>query len=104
MARITALMPRSSRHPRTARHPRQVCGDSEQTGLHFRRVANEGTTSNIARRRAAALDDARPEYVERRREIVRAAAGVFKARGFAGTTLGHVAEALGVDRASLYYY
>jgi TetR/AcrR family transcriptional regulator, cholesterol catabolism regulator len=61
-------------------------------------------TSNIARRRAAAQGDARPEYVERRREIVRAASRVFKARGFRGTTLGHVAELLGVDRASLYYY
>jgi AcrR family transcriptional regulator len=29
---------------------------------------------------------------------------VFKDRGFHGTTLGHVAEQLGVDRASLYYY
>jgi AcrR family transcriptional regulator len=61
-------------------------------------------TSNIARRRAAALGDGRPEYVERRREIVGAAAEVFKARGLRGTTLGHVAERLGVDRASLYYY
>jgi AcrR family transcriptional regulator len=67
-------------------------------------VANEITTSNIARRRAAALGDGRPEYVERRREIVRAASEVFKARGFRGTTLGHVAERMGVDRASLYYY
>ena len=61
-------------------------------------------TSNIARRRAAAQGDARPEYVERRREIVHAASSVFKERGFHSTTLGHVAERLGVDRASLYYY
>jgi TetR/AcrR family transcriptional regulator, cholesterol catabolism regulator len=60
--------------------------------------------SNIARRRAAALGDGRPEYVERRREIMRAAAEVFKARGFSATTLGHVAQRMGVDRASLYYY
>ncbi len=64
----------------------------------------EESTSNIARRRAAALGDGRPEYVERRREIVRAASQVFKDRGFRGTTLGHVAERMGVDRASLYYY
>jgi AcrR family transcriptional regulator len=60
--------------------------------------------SNIARRRAAALGDGRPEYVERRRAIVRAAAEVFKVRGFCATTLGHVAQRMGVDRASLYYY
>ena len=60
--------------------------------------------SNIARRRAAARGDGRPEYAERRDEIMRVASRVFKERGFRGTTLGHVAEALGVDRASLYYY
>jgi AcrR family transcriptional regulator len=60
--------------------------------------------SNIARRRAAARGDGRAEYAERRQEIVRVASQVFKERGFRGTTLGHVAEALGVDRASLYYY
>jgi TetR/AcrR family transcriptional regulator, cholesterol catabolism regulator len=61
-------------------------------------------TSNIARRRAAAKGDGRVEYLERRAEIVRAASEVFKERGFARTTLKHVAEAMGVDRASLYYY
>lgn len=60
--------------------------------------------SNIARRRAAAQSDARSPYMERRREIIASAARVFKERGFRGTTLNHVAEALGTDRASLYYY
>jgi AcrR family transcriptional regulator len=60
--------------------------------------------SNIARRRAAARDDMRTSYVARHREIVRVAAQVFKERGFLGTTLSHVADALGTDRASLYYY
>ena len=60
--------------------------------------------SNIARRRAAARDDGRTGYVDRRRGIVTAAAGVFKERGFRGTTLSHIAEAMGSDRASLYYY
>lgn len=60
--------------------------------------------SNIARRRAAARDDPRSGYVERRQEIVSAAAQVFKERGFSGTTLNHIATALGADRASLYYY
>ncbi|MBV9819654.1 MAG: TetR family transcriptional regulator [Solirubrobacterales bacterium] len=60
--------------------------------------------SNIARRRAAARIDPRASYVERRREIVCAAATVFKERGFRGTTLAHIADAMGADRASLYYY
>jgi TetR/AcrR family transcriptional regulator, cholesterol catabolism regulator len=60
--------------------------------------------SNIGRRRANARDDARAGYVERRDEIIKAAARVFKERGFGNTTLNHVAEELGTDRASLYYY
>lgn len=42
--------------------------------------------------------------MQRRREIIASAAQIFKERGFRGTTLTHVAEALGTDRASLYYY
>jgi AcrR family transcriptional regulator len=61
-------------------------------------------TSAIARRRAAARVDASASYLDRRREIVRTAAEVFKQRGFSGTTLSHVADAMGSDRASLYYY
>lgn len=60
--------------------------------------------SNIARRRAAARNDATSGYVERRREILRAAAQIFKERGFRGTTFSDVADAMGADRASLYYY
>ena len=60
--------------------------------------------SNIGRRRAAAKVDGTEGYGQRRQEIVAAAAAVFKERGFRGTTLNHVAEAMGVDRATLYYY
>jgi TetR/AcrR family transcriptional regulator, cholesterol catabolism regulator len=60
--------------------------------------------SKISRRRAAALTGATSGYVDRRREILEAAAQVFKERGFRGTTISHVAEAMGADRASLYYY
>jgi AcrR family transcriptional regulator len=60
--------------------------------------------SNIARRRATARGVRRSGYVDRRSEIVRTAAEVFKQRGYAGTTISHIAEALGTDRASLYYY
>ncbi|MCW2613938.1 MAG: regulatory protein TetR [Frankiales bacterium] len=60
--------------------------------------------SGIARRRAAAKDEANPAYLERRREIVEAAGRVFKAKGLQGTSLGDIAVESGADRASLYYY
>jgi AcrR family transcriptional regulator len=43
-------------------------------------------------------------YARRRREIIDAAAAVFKRRGYRGTTFSHIAEELGTDRASMYYY
>jgi TetR/AcrR family transcriptional regulator, cholesterol catabolism regulator len=61
-------------------------------------------SSEIAKRRAAAKSDASQHYTERRRELIKAAAGAFKAKGLAGTSLDEVAKAAGVDRASLYYY
>lgn len=69
----------------------------------IRRLVDE-PASNISRRRAAARDDATSGYLERRREILQAAAQAFKEHGFRGTTFNHVAEAMGADRASLYYY
>ena len=61
-------------------------------------------TSNIDRRRDLALQNGLPAYQERRREIAKAAAQVFDKRGYRGTSLGAVADALGTSRASLYYY
>lgn len=60
--------------------------------------------SGIARRRLAARTEKNPVYVQRRQELVRAAAEVFKAKGLAGASLGDIAAAAGADRASLYYY
>lgn len=60
--------------------------------------------SKSAGRRAAAQDDATAGYNDRRAQILDAAAQVFKARGLRGATLTHVAEIMGTDRASLYYY
>lgn len=60
--------------------------------------------SGIARRRSAARDESNPAYLERRAEIVAAAARAFKAKGLHGTKLGDIAAASGADRASLYYY
>jgi AcrR family transcriptional regulator len=64
----------------------------------------EDEPSNFARRRSAARKEPGSRYMQRRREIAEVAAIEFKKRGFGGTTLSHVAEAMGVDRASLYYY
>lgn len=61
-------------------------------------------SSRIARRREAALDEGASPYLQRRAEIIRAAAEVFRANGYRGTALSQVAEILSMDRASLYYY
>jgi AcrR family transcriptional regulator len=60
--------------------------------------------SGIERRRIAAQVDGGAGYQERRQEIVRVAANVFKEKGFAAATLNDIAGRLGTDRASLYYY
>ena len=65
-------------------------------------AATEG--SGIGRRRAAAKEEGRATYRERRAEITAAAATLFKREGFRGTSLGRIAEELDVDRATLYYY
>lgn len=64
----------------------------------------EGRPSRIARRRSAALAEGGREYNARRHELIRVAADVFRAKGYAASTLHDVAMALGTDRASLYYY
>jgi AcrR family transcriptional regulator len=62
-------------------------------------------TSGIGRRRAVAKNEkANPAYLERRREIIDAAARVFRRKGYQGTRLADIAEELGTDRANLYYY
>jgi len=60
--------------------------------------------SHIEARRQAALEDGGAAYVARREEIITAAAHVFRDRGFEPATLRDIAEAIGTDRASLYYY
>lgn len=43
-------------------------------------------------------------YARRRREILDAAAEIFRRQGYNGTTFGDIAAAVGTDRASMYYY
>lgn len=61
-------------------------------------------TSQIGERRSVALEKAPSPYHERRREIASAAAHLFNEKGFRGTSLAAVAAAMGMDRATLYYY
>lgn len=60
--------------------------------------------TGMGRRRASARGRHKPGYTERRAEIVTAAAEVFRVRGYRGTSLADIAEAVGTERASLYYY
>ena len=66
--------------------------------------ADGGAPSGIGRRRAAAKDEGRAAYTTKRAEIAAAAADLFKREGFRGTSIGRIAEAAGLDRATLYYY
>lgn len=60
--------------------------------------------SGMGRRREAARSDGGAAYQDRRAEIIKAAAEVFKQNGYHNTTMSEVAAALNLDRASLYYY
>jgi AcrR family transcriptional regulator len=69
-----------------------------------RKPGPKEASSRIGKRRALALIKGSESYQDRRREIAKVAAEVFNKRGFRGTSLGAVADALGTNRASLYYY
>jgi AcrR family transcriptional regulator len=56
------------------------------------------------RRRAAKRAEGNEEYQAKRRELIRVAATVFKEKGYEAATLNDIAERLGADRATLYYY
>lgn len=62
------------------------------------------TASGIGRRRSAARSDSSALYTAKRDEISEAAIRVFNRKGFQGASMTAVAEELGVERASLYYY
>jgi AcrR family transcriptional regulator len=60
--------------------------------------------SGIGRRRQAARTEGGADYKARREELVRVAAEVFQEKGYQASTLNDMAERMGTDRASLYYY
>ena len=62
------------------------------------------TGSAIGKRRLAAKKDSSPSYQSRRAEIGQAATRVFDRLGYNGASMSAVADELGLDRATLYYY
>ena len=61
-------------------------------------------TTNMDRRRTSARAQAAPAYQARRDEIIAAAGQTFLAKGYRSTSFKDIADAVGIDRASLYYY
>jgi AcrR family transcriptional regulator len=60
--------------------------------------------SGIDRRRLKARSKPSQAYLDRRRELIEAAARVMSRKGISGTTLNDIAAEAGSDRASVYYY
>jgi AcrR family transcriptional regulator len=60
--------------------------------------------SMIAKRRAVARRTGDAEYQQRRTQLMDAAARIFREVGFQAASINDIAKAVGIDRASLYYY
>jgi TetR/AcrR family transcriptional regulator, cholesterol catabolism regulator len=67
-------------------------------------TSEDGAASSIGRRRAVARRDPSAGYIERRERLLAAAAEVFKDQGLEATSINDIAERMGSDRASVYYY
>jgi TetR/AcrR family transcriptional regulator, cholesterol catabolism regulator len=61
-------------------------------------------SSGLAKRRSVAEKKDRARYGEKRDKIISAAGPVLEKFGLQGTTVGAIAKAAGVDRATVYYY
>jgi AcrR family transcriptional regulator len=61
-------------------------------------------TSGLAKRRSVAEKKDRARYGEKRDKIISAAGPVLEKFGLQGTTIGAIAKAADVDRATVYYY
>jgi AcrR family transcriptional regulator len=64
----------------------------------------KATRSNIGRRRTQARSSPSEAYLNRRKELIDAAARVMSRKGVKETTLGDIAAEAATDRASIYYY
>jgi TetR/AcrR family transcriptional regulator, cholesterol catabolism regulator len=65
---------------------------------------SDSPPSGIEQRRGKAAQKGSAGYQNKRRDIALAAGQVFFDRGYSSTTMAHLAEALELDRATLYYY
>jgi len=66
-------------------------------------AASDGS-SGIGRRRESARRERSPAWLERRTEILKAAAEVFRVRGFNGTSITDIANRMGINQSNVYYY
>jgi len=60
--------------------------------------------SAIAKRRKATLKLSRPDYVEKRAQILSAATRIFAEQGYRETSISDIAREVDLDRATFYYY
>jgi AcrR family transcriptional regulator len=67
-------------------------------------MSEHGEGTKLGERRSSARAEAAPAYRARREEIIAAAGKAFLAKGYRATSFRDIADAVGVDRASLYYY
>lgn len=79
-------------------------GTQEEAKVKSASVGTAAAASGIGRRRSAARVDSSALYKAKREEIAEAAIRVFNRKGFQGASITAVAEELGIDRGSLYYY
>ncbi len=100
-----SLMPQPAKTPKPPMTlaKRAAPGAKAPTVLTLPPTAKK-STSYIGKRRDLALEKGSASYQERRNEIARVAANLFNQKGFQGTSITAVAEALDMDRATLYYY
>ncbi len=61
-------------------------------------------SSGIGRRRALARREGNARWLERREQVLTAAADVFRAKGYQAASISDIAARLGSDRANVYYY
>lgn len=69
-----------------------------------RSEAAPDSSSAIGRRRALARREQNASWLERREQILTAAADAFRAKGYQATGISDIAARLGSDRANVYYY
>src|ERR1700712_191543 len=67
-------------------------------------MSAHGGGTKLGERRSSARAEAAPAYRARREEIIGAAGRAFLAKGHRATSFRDIADAVGVARASLYYY